>query len=318
MDLIPDTWYAVLDPAEVPRGRPLGRRVFGEDVVFWRDADGTIQAAVDRCPHRKAALSLGQVHADGIACPFHGFRFDGEGACVAIPAHPDMKIPPTMRLARRHVQEVHELLWMWSGQGEPTHADIPFYDTSGHRWDGSQVFKNWPVHYTRAMENQLDWSHLAFVHASTIGRFAPTVIDLEVDTQPPHFRSWLKDEPDNGHLHIIAPNVWKLRLSDRMFNFLAFVPVDEHEVRFIIRTYQRMVTVPGLSWLVGRLNALVNPIVLRQDERVVVSQRPRKSALTNGEIYVPSDKPIIDFLRWRAKARRPAEAPEPAEKTASA
>lgn len=304
MDLVPDQWYAVLDPREVPRRNPISRRLFGEDVVFWRDSLGTIRTAVDRCPHRAAAMSLGTVEGDRIACPFHGFSFDGKGACVDVPAHPDMKIPPTLRLTMRHVREQHELLWMWSGEGEPTHTDIPFFDTEGYVWSGSGTSATWPVHYTRAMENQLDWAHLAFVHASTIGRFAPTEIDLEVDSQPPHFRSWLRGEPDNGALHIIGPNIWQLRLSDRMFNFLAFVPVDDEEVRFIIRTYQRMVTLPGLAWLVGRMNALVNPIVLRQDQRVVTSQRPRHSALTNGEVYVPSDKPIVDFLRWRKQAQK--------------
>lgn len=40
----------------------------------------------DRCPHRAAPLSEGRVWTDGtLMCSYHGWRFEGSGACVAIP-----------------------------------------------------------------------------------------------------------------------------------------------------------------------------------------------------------------------------------------
>ncbi|WP_237653814.1 Rieske 2Fe-2S domain-containing protein [Xanthomonas graminis] len=39
----------------------------------------------DRCPHRHAPLSAGCASGDGLACPYHGWRFGRDGALRAIP-----------------------------------------------------------------------------------------------------------------------------------------------------------------------------------------------------------------------------------------
>jgi phenylpropionate dioxygenase-like ring-hydroxylating dioxygenase large terminal subunit len=296
MDLVPNRWYAVLDPREVPAGAPIGRRRFGRSLVFWRDGGGVLRAAEDRCPHRSVALSIGTVEQGQLTCPFHGFRFEGSGACVAVPAHPGQPIAKAMRLQMLPVMEAHELVWLWSGPGEAVGAPS-FFDTEGYTWAGSQVQVSWPVHYTRAVENQLDWAHLTFVHRTTIGRFTRAEVDLETSSEGEHFRSKQRGEP--AGIHLIGPNVWQLTLSPKLFNFLAFVPVDDEEMVYYMRTYQRIVTVPGLSWLFGKVQSWVNPIILDQDRRVVVTQQPRISALTNGEVYVASDRQIVAYLRWR-------------------
>ena len=230
MDLVPNQWYAALDPREVPAGRPVGFRRLGHDLVLWRDRSGRVRAAHDRCPHRAAALSIGAVQDGCVACPFHGFRFDADGACVAVPAHPDRGITPKLALTMVPAREAHDLVWLWSGPDAPPDGPIPFFDTAGTTWAGSQVTKQWPVHYTRAVENQLDWAHLAFVHATTIGRFAPVnVDDLVTTVDGARIHSTL---PDQGSgLTFIGPNVWQLVLSPKLFNFLAFVPIDDGHVQ---------------------------------------------------------------------------------------
>ena len=85
--LIPDRWYVVLDANEISAGRPLGIKRLGELMVFWRDENGQVVVMKDRCPHRSSQLSLGRVVSGRIQCPFHGFEFDGDGACQLIPAN---------------------------------------------------------------------------------------------------------------------------------------------------------------------------------------------------------------------------------------
>jgi vanillate O-demethylase monooxygenase subunit len=41
--------------------KPMGRKVCNESIVFYRDAQGVVQAVEDFCPHRGAPLSLGRV-----------------------------------------------------------------------------------------------------------------------------------------------------------------------------------------------------------------------------------------------------------------
>jgi phenylpropionate dioxygenase-like ring-hydroxylating dioxygenase large terminal subunit len=80
-------WYAVAQSSDVAPG-PLAVTVLGEPLVLWRTADGVLTAARDRCPHREAPLSLGQVVESGLQCPYHGWTFGASGACVRIPSAP--------------------------------------------------------------------------------------------------------------------------------------------------------------------------------------------------------------------------------------
>lgn len=86
---LPNYWYPVLQSEEVEAGGTCAFRVLNQDLVAWRDAEGQPRVVVDRCPHRNAKLSIGQVLDGGLQCPLHGIRFDGEGRCRRIPWEPD-------------------------------------------------------------------------------------------------------------------------------------------------------------------------------------------------------------------------------------
>ena len=53
-------WYVAAWDHEI-EDRPLGRILLNEPVVLYRKADGTPVALEDRCVHRQAPLSLGEV-----------------------------------------------------------------------------------------------------------------------------------------------------------------------------------------------------------------------------------------------------------------
>ena len=78
-------WYIIADAACVGK-RPVSVERFGTRLVLFRDERGALVAARARCPHRGADLGLGRVVDGAIECPYHGWRFDGHGACRAIPS----------------------------------------------------------------------------------------------------------------------------------------------------------------------------------------------------------------------------------------
>jgi nitrite reductase/ring-hydroxylating ferredoxin subunit len=98
-------WHAVALASGVEPGTSNGTRLFGEEIVVWRDAAGTAQVWEDRCPHRGMRLSFGFVRGDRIACLYHGWQFGAEGRCLAIPAHPDIEVPPTITVWRHAAAE---------------------------------------------------------------------------------------------------------------------------------------------------------------------------------------------------------------------
>jgi phenylpropionate dioxygenase-like ring-hydroxylating dioxygenase large terminal subunit len=104
-------WYPVAHSHEVT-DKPLATRLLDERVVVYRVANGSVSAARDICYHRGAPLSLGRVEGDEIICKYHGLRYDREGRCTCIPAHPGGAISPRLRLDMYQAQERYGLVWV--------------------------------------------------------------------------------------------------------------------------------------------------------------------------------------------------------------
>lgn len=83
-------WFQLLESSDVGY-EPVSVNAFGMDLVIWRDIDGKANVFEDLCPHRSAALSLGDVVVNPITlkfclqCPYHGLQFDSEGICSLDP-----------------------------------------------------------------------------------------------------------------------------------------------------------------------------------------------------------------------------------------
>ena len=182
------SWWPVLASSELGK-QPVGRTRFGERFVFWRDG-GRVVCMADQCPHRGAALSLGCVDAAAgtISCPFHGLAFAADGRCVKIPMEQDYAIPEGFGVRTLPAHEEDGYVWVWYGplpDGElpavPRHPD-----TLDMRY--GEATGTWHAHYTRCIENVCDFSHLPFVHKTTIGRFKKDwVISVEVEDVPGRF-----------------------------------------------------------------------------------------------------------------------------------
>ena len=300
MYLISNRWYVVLTEDEVPINGTLGIKRLGHEVVFWRGRDGEVCAALDICPHRRAKLSMGQVKDGNLECPFHGFQFNHSGDCTSIPAHPGQPISGAMSLCTLSVRVEHGFVWLWTGPDPAPDESVPFFDFTGYTFAGSAFSSQVEAHYSRAIENQLDFAHLSFVHRSTIGRFITEDISLVCEVGGDQIRAHLGE--DASLVQFIGPNIWRSNTRG-LWQFLAFVPIDEKTTRYYVRTYQRMVTTPGLDWMIGKINVMLNGLVLREDTRVVETQPASETRLRMGEVLVPSDAAIISYRRWREKRR---------------
>src|SRR5215813_883919 len=77
-------WYTAATSTEVG-AKPLARTICNEPLAIFRGQDGTAAVLTDRCPHRKAPLSAGEVVGNDIQCGYHGIRFAADGACTHVP-----------------------------------------------------------------------------------------------------------------------------------------------------------------------------------------------------------------------------------------
>jgi len=104
----PSAWWAVARSEEVTSTRPINADIGDQPIVLWRDHQGVARALEDRCPHRRAPLSLGCVLGNGmIQCGYHGWTFDGAtGHLENIPnLKSDAKFPAIYRAAAFAVTE---------------------------------------------------------------------------------------------------------------------------------------------------------------------------------------------------------------------
>lgn len=159
----PSGWFAACFSNELPPGAVLSRKLCDRDVVLFRTPSG-VPAIVDaHCPHMGAHLGVGgRVDGEAIRCPFHGFRFAPDGACISTPYA--SKIPPKCNLGSWPVREKNGIVLFWyHDRGAPPSFEVPEYDLQG--WM-PMVTKTFTVstHPQETSENSVDLGHLAEVH----------------------------------------------------------------------------------------------------------------------------------------------------------
>jgi len=316
--MIPNQFYVVLDSGQV-KDRPIGVTRLGEKLVFWRDKEGSVHCARDKCAHRGAALSKGQVWHDHLQCPFHGLEYDASGRCVLIPANGrNAAVPAQFQVPTYPTYEARGFIWIWWGEQPP--ADLPgprFFEDIDDTFSYGQVRDPWQAHYSRAIENQLDVVHLPFVHHNTIGAGGQTLVDGPVtqwldenrfriypfnrvdDGTPPRRAEELPYDEGRFHLEFIFPNLWQNHLAPSARIVVAFVPVDMEHTILYLRFYQNSLRIPLLRDVFNTLAMPFNRLIAHQDRRVVQTQVPKPSSLRIGENLIQGDRPIVEYRRRR-------------------
>lgn len=152
--------------------------LLGEPWVVVR-LQGRLVAFEDRCPHRLAPLSAGRVCGDELQCAYHGWRFDGDGRCNAIPAISDGDHIPKRATLRRAwgVQEHCGLIWLAPEEPLcPPHL-FPEWESPGFEQIWTTIVDT-PVSAGQLVDNFLDAAHFPFVHQGTFGDHkAAAVVD---------------------------------------------------------------------------------------------------------------------------------------------
>jgi len=165
-DPFPMGWYALGWADALAPGALQAQQFCGEAVVLWRDHSGMAHLQGAYCPHLGADLGRGgRVDGDHLVCPFHQFRFDGSGACVATPYDG----PPPKRACLHTLPLVERnglLLGWWHPDGAAPHFEIPAHDMDG--WSPLRTVA-WRLrsHPQETNENAVDIGHFAAVHGYT-------------------------------------------------------------------------------------------------------------------------------------------------------
>lgn len=331
--MIKNQWYAVLNSRQVKKNGMIGVTRLSEKLVFWRDEEGNVNCIFDKCCHRGASLSAGKLVENHVECPFHGFMYDGSGKVTRIPANGrQAKVAENYRVHAYPARDAYGFIWVWYGEPRADLPEIPFFEELKTGFSYGEISENWSVHYTRAIENQLDVVHLPFVHKTTIGRGDKTLVNGPVvKWNDNRMTFYVKNERDNGqrpqkpgeiadyeklfHLQLQMPNIWQNLISGNVRVLAAFAPVDEENTHIYLRFYQSFLRVPVLRTLVNALSAALNAVILHQDRRVVLTQLPKKSEFSMKENLVQGDLSILEYRKRRDQLKKAYESAEPLSKS---
>lgn len=315
--MIQNQWYAILPSSKVKPGSITAVKRLNLDLALFRTQDGALGCVTDQCTHRGAALSAGKVAGDCIRCPFHGLEFDHSGKCTFIPANGRASTLDNSRYNVRAyaVKEVDSIIFLWYGAAERQTEQPPFFygELDGFVYD--EMEDHWNTHYSRAIENQLDVVHVPIVHYNTIGRGNKTLINgPKVIFEDEALITSANNEEDRGqqpkkpeeceikptYLKFRFPNLWMNHISNKLRVVIYFAPVDDENTILYIRFYNKITGLRIINHIIASVGSVANRVIERQDKRVVITQRPKASALKSGEKLLMGDGPIIEYRRLRA------------------
>lgn len=162
-------WYVIAWDHEVPADGLFARTVLNEPILVLRTANGRFAALEDRCCHRLAPLSKGRREGDCVRCGYHGLKFDPDGRCVEIPGLD--RIPVDARVRTYPVAVKHKWVFVW--MGDPGRADerlLPDnFSNDDPAWRNRPGYLHYDTPYLLICDNLLDFSHLSYVHETTLG-----------------------------------------------------------------------------------------------------------------------------------------------------
>ncbi|MFC9518439.1 Rieske 2Fe-2S domain-containing protein [Nocardiaceae bacterium NPDC056970] len=171
-------------------GKPHQIKVFDTELVVFADSAGRLSVLDAYCRHMGGNLAMGTIKGDSIACPFHDWRWGGNGKCTDIPYA--RRVPPLARTRSWLTLERNGQLFVWHDpQGNPPPAHVTIPEIEGY---GSDEWTEWQwnsvlvegSHCRELVDNVVDMAHFFYVHFNTPRSFK-NVFEAHIATQSMSF-----------------------------------------------------------------------------------------------------------------------------------
>jgi phenylpropionate dioxygenase-like ring-hydroxylating dioxygenase large terminal subunit len=188
-------WLPVALSEELPErdGPPKRIRMFGEDLLAFRDTQGRVGVIEPACAHRGANLFYGRNEDGGLRCIYHGWKYDVEGRCIEMPnVPPGAAMHGKVSIKAYPTREFGDMVWAYFGPRDKT-PELPQLEPgllpASHRFVSKRLQQcNW----AHSMEGALDTAHFSFLHmpAPKVGQY----VNPDTGADEKRLR-WLRDDP---------------------------------------------------------------------------------------------------------------------------
>ncbi|PTR30980.1 3-ketosteroid 9alpha-monooxygenase subunit A [Rhodococcus sp. OK519] len=149
-------------------GKPHSIEAFGTKLVVFADSTGDLKILDAYCRHMGGDLSQGEIKGDTVACPFHDWRWAGNGKCTDIPYA--RRVPPVAKTRAWTTLDKNGQLFVWNDpEGNPPPAEVTIPDIEGF---GSDEWSDWTWNAVliegsncrEIIDNVVDMAHFFYIH----------------------------------------------------------------------------------------------------------------------------------------------------------
>lgn len=296
---IPNGWFAVAWSKDLLPGEVKRLRYFDQELAIFRTRSGEPKLLDAYCAHLGAHLAEGgRVVGESIQCPFHGWRYDGSGACVEIP-YCD-KVPAKARVRGWEVIERNRMIFAWHhAKGKPPSWEVPLMpEFEDPEWTDPRSFDlEVAVHMQDMAENNCDPVHFQFVHGSQ--ETPPSEIEFAEDGR--FFRIVSRSEQDTpmGKFEMVLEReTWGLGLSTvrmcgipnaGLLMFSSTSPIDSGKThsRWAFTVTKNMADAAGEEFIRGMSQGVQQDIRIWQNK--IYRSHP---------VFCEADEYLTKFRRW--------------------
>jgi 3-ketosteroid 9alpha-monooxygenase subunit A len=160
-------WHCLGPVKEFLDGEPHAAEAFGTKLVVFADSHGDVKVLDGYCRHMGGDLTQGTIKGDEIACPFHDWRWGGDGRCKLVPYG---KRTPRMARTRSWLTDVRNgLLFVWHDhEGNPPAPELRIPEIpeaasdawTDWRWNRELI----PSNCRDIIDNVVDMAHFFYIH----------------------------------------------------------------------------------------------------------------------------------------------------------
>ncbi len=247
-----------------PDSDPVSVRLFGQDLVAFRDSNGKIGLLHEYCMHRGVSLLTGRVADGGIRCLYHGWKYCVDGTIAETPNNPDPRFRERQKARAYPVREAGGLVFAYLGprEKEPPFRQFAFMDAQEtHR----TIFRiNQRANYLQLVEQGSDSSHVGVLHSNTarpawmtenfvkntdelnpaadLGHDLAPVLEIENTQFGLHYAAFRKADPSGARVGerqvrvypYVMPTIRFIPAPALMFTVFEVPMDDEHTSTYIV------------------------------------------------------------------------------------
>ena len=186
------TPVSLIEEVSEPDGPPVHARVFGEDLVVFRDTEGRVGVMDEYCPHRRASLVYGRNEDCGLRCLYHGWKFDVHGTVIEMVSEPASSC--MTEKVKHKAYPTHEwggMVWAYMGPQDTVPEFVPpaWAPTADTRVSIAKALL--PCNWAQLLEGAIDSAHSSSLHSSD---FVPARVGGAEATS----KNWLRPSTDKA------------------------------------------------------------------------------------------------------------------------